>query len=137
MLCSLKMSRATKKFKWIIEVKLKTKGLRHFKVDSALKIDALRVVNSFLNRSLNDRFSIRCSIVFKNDRFVFENDFFFLKRWATVFYTIVFYKTVVNEGSSITIVNEGSLLTIVNEGLSLSYIQEKSCWGAKRSWYFL
>ena len=74
----------------------------------------------------NDRFSIRFLIVFKNDRFVFGKKRSFLKtthsfltfrkRITIVFDTIVFYKTIVNEGSSLTIVNEGSSLTIVNEG---------------------
>ena len=39
---------------------------------------------------------------------------------------IVFYKTIVNERSSLTIVNERSSLAIFNEGLSLSYMQEKA-----------
>ena len=39
----------------------------------------LRVVNRFWKRSLNDRFSIRFSIVFKNDRFVFGKKRSFLK----------------------------------------------------------
>jgi len=92
--------------------------------------------------------------VFKNDPLVlnfyktnsdrFWKPSFLLKRFATVFYTIVFKKTIVfekndrfwknilltimltivNEGSSLTIVNEESSLTIVNERFSLTIVNE-------------
>ena len=77
-----------------------------------------RVVNRFMNRSLNDRFLFRFSIVFINDRFVFEKTSPLEKTIVSKKNLLTIILTIVFKGSSLTILKEGLSLTIVDETMN-------------------